>query len=102
MSPTSTSKGAALPVGAEAGIGVGVSLAGLAILGGLIWFVLRIQRRRRAPVVDLYFQKPELDGHDKDGWPSREATKVREPQLRHELDAETRWELPSRMPAGVA
>jgi hypothetical protein len=35
VSPTSTSNGTALSVGAEAGIGVSVSLAGLAILGSI-------------------------------------------------------------------
>jgi hypothetical protein len=64
VSPTSTSDGPALSIGAEAGIGVGASLTGLAILGSVIWFVLRIRRRQREHVDrsghDIYFQKPEM------------------------------------------
>lgn len=104
VGPTSTSDGTALSVGAEAGIGVSVSLAGLAILGGIIWFVLRIRRRRRGHVDgnghDIYFQKPELGGNTKGGWGDRKVANVKKPQLRHELDGETGFELRSELPAG--
>jgi hypothetical protein len=103
-SPTSTSNGTALSVGAEAGIGVGVSLAGLAILGGIIWFVLRIRRRKRGHVDgsghDIYFQKPELDGNTRSGRGGGEAANINEPRLRHELEGGTGLELWSELPAG--
>lgn len=102
MGPTSTGDGTALSVGAEAGIGVGVSLAGLAILGGIIWFVLRTRRRRRGHVDEsghnIYFQKPELGGNTRGGWEGKEVANVKKPQLRHEL--ETGLELQSELPAG--
>jgi hypothetical protein len=96
---TSTSDGKALSVGTKAGIGVGVSLAGLAILGGIIWFVLeRIQRRRGVDMDEIghdsYFRKPELDGNTSGSWGDGEVAKVKEPQLRHELDGERGVELP--------
>lgn len=102
VGPTSTGDGTALSVGAEAGIGVSVSLAGLAILGGIIWFVLRTRRRRRGHVDEsghnIYFQKPELGGNTRGGWEAKEVTaNVKKPQLRHEL--ETGLELQSELPA---
>lgn len=104
VGPTGTSDGTALSVGAEAGIGVGVSLAGLAILVGIIWFVLRIRRRRRGHVNgsghDIYFQKPELAGNTRGGWGGREVANVKKPLLRHELDGETGLKLRSELPAG--
>jgi len=108
VTPTSTSNGTALSVGAEAGIGVGVSLAGLAILGVITWFVLRIRRRRRGHVDgsghDIYFRKPELNGNSKDGWEGGEAANVTELRLRHELDGGTglRHQFDGETGAGVA
>jgi hypothetical protein len=104
VSPTSTSDGTALSVGAEAGIGVGVSLAGLAIFGGIIWFILRIRSRRTGHVDrsghDIYSQKPELDGNTRGGRGGEEAANVKEPRLRHELEGETGLELRLELPAG--
>jgi hypothetical protein len=90
MSPTSTSNTTALSVGVEAGIGVGASLAALAILGGIIWFILRIRRRRRGYMGrgDPYFQRPGLDTNTRHGWAGGEMTRVKEPRLRHELNGE--------------
>lgn len=91
VSPTSTSNGTALSVGAEVGIIAGVLLVGFIILAGIILFVLRMRSRRRGCVdmsgrvdrsgQDNYFWKPELDANE-------EAANVMELRLRHELDGE--------------
>lgn len=101
-SPTNTDKVGALSVGAQAGIGVGVSLAGLAVLGIIIWFVMR-RRRRREQVDgsghDIYFQKPELDENNRSNWGERGAVNVNEPRRRHELDGLISHELDGFGPA---
>jgi hypothetical protein len=99
VSPTSTSNGTALPVVAEAVIGVGVSLAGLSILAGIIWFVLRMRWRRRGRVDrsgrDNYFGKSELDANTQGDWRSEEAANDTELRLRYELDGKPTSELPA-------
>ena len=95
-STTSTSDGTTLSIGAWAGIGVGISLASFAILGGIIWFVLRISRRRDVDRsgLDIYFRKPDLDGNSRGGWGGEDAANMRP---RHELDGATRLEFLSEL-----
>jgi hypothetical protein len=98
MNPTNTSNGNALSVGTEVGIGVGVLLAGIVILGSIIWFMLRrIHKHRRVDVDriehDIYFLKPELDRNTSGGLGGGEAAKVKEPQLPYELGGQSRSEL---------
>ena len=64
--------------------GLTASLAGLAISGGIIWFVFRIRERRRGPVGDvdgsehdLYSLKPELSGVTRGSWGGRWVANVR-------------------------
>jgi len=68
---------------------VGVSLAGIASLGGIIWFVLRRMQRRGRGHVDNdnynYFLKPELDGNSSGGRGGREMADLDEPPIQ-ELD----------------
>jgi hypothetical protein len=100
--PTSKSDGKSLLAGAKADIGVGISLVGLAILAGIIWFALRRQRRSREDEDrighEIYIRKPELNGSSGDDWESGQVAEVEGPFPRHELDGTQYVELGCELP----
>ena len=68
-SPSNTSTGGSdsrsgLSTGAQAGIGVGVALAGLALIGAFVLFFLRRRKQRPKPSAEIPSSPVEAPPHD--------------------------------------
>lgn len=58
-SMTTAAKSGGLSTGAEAGIGVGCAIAGLLVIGFIVWFLMRRRRQRREATTGRHSEAPK-------------------------------------------